>query len=101
MEENKTIETGVNENKAGESSNDGMPSVRSMTRKQIKSLRASALDPAMNPNMTSAKIAEMVDYILDNIYADFDSENASYEKLVELAMHTHQKAYGRYNEVKN
>lgn len=73
---------------------DQLVKARAMTRAEIKSLRGGGLDPAfLNDEMTMKLNAEMVDWILDNVYQGVDFANISYSKCLELATKTYQLTY--------
>ena len=78
-----------------------LPPIKSMTRKQLRKLRDEGLDPMMKPDMTNKDVAVMTDYILDNIYSEYNFDDIDNEKLIELATKTHLKTYGRLEEIKN
>ena len=78
--------------------------VRAMPRKQVKAFRNAGLDPAINPDaLTSAKIIEMVDYIIDTVYGDISdqTENLEFFQLRDLAMDTYMRASIGPESIKN
>lgn len=79
--------------------------VRPMARPQIKAFRATGLDHAVNPENTDnpAKLTEMVDWIIDNIYGDLADETDKLEfyQLSELAADTCRRAYRGPESIKN
>lgn len=76
--------------------------VRQLKRSHIKALRAAELDPmTLGDAATLTKNAEMVEWILDNVYGDLDLENINYSDLVKLATDTYRRAYGGGEETKN
>ena len=89
-----------------------LPEVRSMTRGQVKSLKAEGLDPAFTPRMIvgdpASELAQverndkMVDWILDNVYEGIDLSAFGNAELIVLARKTYEAAYGaEAKEVKN
>jgi hypothetical protein len=78
--------------------------VKSMTRRQVKELRAAGLDPALfGGKKDPEKNAELVDWMIDNIYPELNgAEDMEYNKLVKLATDTYTYAYrGPVDEIKN
>ena len=65
--------------------------VRDMDRNQIKALRKAGLDPAFVA-MTAKTTAELIDWMLDNIYSDIDFAGVPYYRVTTLAMDTYQRA---------
>lgn len=74
--------------------------VRDMDRAAIKGLRAAGLDPAF-VEMDAQKTSDMIDWILDNVYADTDFAGVAYYKLSDLAIKTYRKAVGGPEAIKN
>jgi len=81
--------------------NNTIPEVKSMTRKQIKELRAAELDPALNGG-GSDKNAELVDWIIDHVYSELNgADDMEYSALVKLATDTYTRAYRGPESIKN
>lgn len=74
--------------------------IKKLTLAQIRELRKLGLDPALN-TMTATKNAEMIDWILDNVYKGEVAEDMPYDECVELALDTYKRAYGREDAIKN
>ena len=75
--------------------------LKSMNRKQMKALRKAELDPSFT-KMDNQKTAELVDFILDTVYAGVEEiETAPYFRLLELAMDTYKLSMGGAEAVKN
>lgn len=79
----------------------GIPQPRPMTRAEVREFRKAGLDPITWDDVTNNRMQEMIDWVLDNIYADYDLENEDYPDCVELVTETHNLTYGRKTEVKN
>jgi hypothetical protein len=74
--------------------NPTMPKARALTRAEIKALREAGLDPAFRADDLTMKVnAEMVDWMLDHVYRDFDFANTPYSSCLELATRTYQLTY--------
>lgn len=89
-----------------------LPEIISMTRGQVKELKAAGLDPAFAPRMIPGDSASeleqverndaMVDWILDNVYKGVDLSTFGNAELIVLARKTYEAAYGtEAKEVKN
>lgn len=79
-----------------------LPEPRPLTRSELKLLRDAGLDPAFLEGETSVRIsAEMVEWILDNIYKEYDFTNTSYSECLRLATKTYQLTYSMDGEIKN
>lgn len=74
--------------------------IRVMSYKQIKALRKAGLDPAYF-GVDGAKSSEMVDYILENIYPEYDFDSCGYDEIFELGMATYRRCFGAPEETKN
>lgn len=75
--------------------------IREMSRKQIKALRKASLDPALQDKVDNKFSMNMVDWILDNVYADVDTDEMPYHAGLKLAMDTYKVAMGGSAAVKN
>ncbi len=74
--------------------NGTLPKARALTRSEIKALRAAGLDPAFIENDLTMKVnAEMVDWMLDHVYASHDFAAVPYSACLELATKTYQLTY--------
>ncbi len=104
MSNENANETTVNDNVEKEKSYHPME-VRPMTRPQIKAFRDAGLDYAVNSENKDnpAKLVEMVDWIIDNIYSDLAEETDKLEfyQLSELAADTCRRAYYGPESIKN
>lgn len=70
-----------------------LPLMRAMSRKQVKELRAAGHDLIRKGNFEDKEaIAELVDWVLDNIYPDLD-ENVDYNQAFWLALNTYRAIY--------
>ena len=88
-----------NENNVNVENEYKLPEIKAMTYGQIKEMRKKNLDPVtaeIAPNNT-----KLVDYILETIYSDFESEKVPYYRLVKLAMDTYNMTYGGPDAIKN
>lgn len=74
--------------------------VRDMDRNQVKALRKAGLDPAF-ATLDAEKSANLIDWILDNIYKDVDFTGIPYYKVSALAYDTYRRAMGGPEEIKN
>lgn len=82
--------------------NGQLPVPRPLTRSEIKLLRHAGLDPAFLEDETSVRIsAEMVEWILDNVYKGYDFSNVPYPDCLQLATRTYQLTYNTEAEIKN
>lgn len=72
---------------------------RAMTRKEIKAMRKAGMDPAIKSDVDNREIAkigaEMIDWILDNIYKGHDFDDVPYNECVKLAQETYQISMGQ------
>lgn len=75
--------------------------IKYMDRNQIKELRKAGLDPAYNDAKDAKSTADMVDWILDNIYPGIDFSGVPYHKVMMLAANTYKKAMGGEEAIKN
>ena len=76
--------------------------VRVMTRAQVRELRKAGHDIAFSgADVTTAETFEMIDWILDNVYADCETDTLPYNELVKLATATYHDTYGKGDEAKN
>lgn len=82
-----------------------LPDVRVMTRRQVKELRKAGLDPALMSKEDAATIAarsaDMIEWILDNVYSDFNFDDISYSDCWALATETYRRTMGLDSEIKN
>jgi hypothetical protein len=94
-----------------------MPETRSMTRKQAKEFNAKGLNPLRNTEMIqkirkeewdaedslfSLKLNDdMVEWILENVYPEFDFDNADQKLSDTLAIETYNKTFVSNAEIKN
>jgi hypothetical protein len=84
-----------------------LPQARAMSRNELKSFRATGLDPVFfdstNDNQLSFLKLTVLgnDWILDNIYKEHDFNDVPNNQLVELAEKTFRLTYGLEKEVKN
>jgi hypothetical protein len=94
-----------------------MPEVRTMTRKQAKEFNAKGLNPLRNVEMIqkihkenwdpedslfSLKLNDdMAEWILGNVYPEFDFDNADQKLSDALAVETYNKTFVSNAEVKN
>jgi len=74
--------------------------VRSMDRNQVKALRKAGLDPAFVV-LDAKKTAELIDWVLDNVYPDINFAGIPYYKGNILAMDTYRFTMNGPEEVKN
>lgn len=74
--------------------------IKSMTRGQIKQLRAAGLDPAFGEK-DKENSAELVDWIIDHIYPELPADDLEYHILVKLATDTYTRAYRGPESIKN
>lgn len=81
----------------------GLPEARAMTMSEIRELRKAGFDPAFSESEDAAgkKMCEMVDWIADNIYSDYDLDAIPYPEIVKLGVATYNLTYGRETEIKN
>ena len=73
-----------------------LPKPRPMLRREIKALRAAGYDPAMladDANIAQTS-AEMVEWILDNIYSEVDFDDTPYPECLKLAAETYKITFG-------
>ena len=71
-----------------------VPQARPLTRGEVKKLREANLDPAFHEDDLTMKVnAEMVDWILENIYPDFNFDNNPYSSCLKLATDVYQLTY--------
>lgn len=90
--------------------NDTIPEIREMTRNQAKAFNAAGLNPMRNKdilktskNQNDAEVEtvlvmislndEMEEWILENIYPEYDFGNTTYKKSEELALATYRKTF--------
>ncbi len=74
--------------------NETLPKARALTRGEIKALREAGLDPAFHEDDLTMKVnAEMVDWMLDQVYQGFDFTSVPYSDCLELATKTYQLTY--------
>lgn len=94
-----------------------MPEARTMTRRQAKEFNAKELNPLRNIEMIqkvrkeewdaedslfSLKLNDdMVEWILGNVYSEFDFDNADQKLSDALALETYNKTFVSNAEVKN
>lgn len=78
--------------------------VRSLTRRQRRELRKANVDPALfkpSGDLESDGVArfemteDMIDWILENVYADHDFDDVPNQECMKLAMDTYALALGR------
>jgi hypothetical protein len=74
--------------------NERLPNPRALTRDELKLLRSAGLDPALCENEVTIRLnAEMVDWILDNVYRGMDFADIPYPDCLELATKSYQLTY--------
>lgn len=84
-----------------------VPQARAMSRQELKAFRAAGLDPVFfeiteDNQLSFLKITALGnDWILDNVYKEYDFEEVPNNQLVELAEKTFRLTYGLEKEVKN
>lgn len=78
-----------------------LPEIKSMTYAQIKAMRKKNMDMTVNGADGINSTAELVDYIMETIYPDFDAANVPYHVIVKFAMNTFNMTYGGPEAVKN
>lgn len=70
-----------------------MPLMRAMSRKQVRELRGAGHDLIRSGNFEDKEaIAELVDWVLDNVYPDL-SEHVDYNQAFWLALNTYRAIY--------
>ena len=74
--------------------------LRDMNRKHIKALRAAGLDPAF-VEINAQVTADLVDWIIDNIYPDLNLDDMPYYEVMQLAMNTYTRAVKGPEVIKN
>lgn len=76
-----------------------MPAVRAMTRRQMKQMKAAGFNPLEVDNEEQAgKTLDMFDWILDNIYSDYDLDEYPNGECMRLAADTFKLAMGQPTE---
>lgn len=70
-----------------------LPLLRALSRKQVKELRAAGHDLIRKGNFDDKdSIADLVDWVLDNIYPDLN-EHVDYNQAFWLALNTYRAIY--------
>jgi len=72
----------------------GLPMPRSLNRGQVKKVREEDLDPIMGGTGNSDKMVNLMDWILDNVYAEQITDETDYALALELAVATYELTYG-------
>lgn len=76
-----------------------MPAVRAMTRRQVKEMKAAGFNPMHLGNEEQAgKTMDMFDWILDNVYGDYDLDDYPSGECLRLAADTFKLAMGQTTE---
>jgi len=83
-----------------------MEGIRDLTHAQIKELRKAGLDSAtagkpQTEEEAALRGAQLIDWIIENVYGDLAEAGTPYWKLRKLALETYQRAYGDPEEIKN
>ena len=74
--------------------------VRDLDYAQVKQLRKAGLDPAFT-TLDTTKSAELIDWIIERVYADLDFKGVAFYKVADLAYKTYRQAMGGPEEIKN
>ena len=72
----------------------GLPMPRSLNRGQVKKVREEDLDPITGSKGDSDKMITLMDWILDNVYAEHVTDETDYALALELAVATYELTYG-------
>ncbi len=76
-----------------------MPAVRAMTRRQMKQMKEAGFNPLEVDNEEQAeKTLDMFDWILDNVYSDYDLDEYPNGGCMRLAADTFRLAMGQPTE---
>lgn len=74
--------------------------VRDLDYAQVKQLRKAGLDPAFT-TLDTTKSAELIDWIIERVYADLDFKDVAFYKVADLAYKTYRQTMGGPEEIKN
>jgi len=73
-----------------------------MTRGQVRSMRRAKLDPAqLTGDVTVEAVEKTEDWILENVYPEYDFDDLPNNDVSELIQETYLKTFGKEKEVKN
>ena len=76
-----------------------VPAVRAMTRKQVKQMKAAGFDPLNAEREEHASnTMDMFDWILENVYSDYDFDEYPNGECLRLAADTFKLAMGQTTE---
>lgn len=76
-----------------------VPAVRAMTRKQFKEMKAAGFDPLkVDQEEQAGSTLDMFDWILDNVYSDYNFEEYPNGECMRLAADTFKLAMGQPTE---
>jgi len=79
--------------------------VRSLTRGEIKKLRAAGLDLSIaafdSKQEAAVATAKLIDFVLETVYPETDFDDMPYNEAVALAMKIYKKTFGSEEEEKN
>ena len=78
-----------------------LPEIKAMTYAQIKAMRKKNMDVNLNGSDGIGNTADLVDYIMETIYPDFDACDVPYHVIVKFAMNTFNMTYGGPEAIKN
>ncbi len=75
--------------------------VRALTRGQVKELRKAGLDLVYLGKAEKNDMVELCEWILDNVYADVNTDDIPYDEALDLATATYKRTYGKEEASKN
>ena len=78
-----------------------LPEIKAMTYAQIKAMRKKNMDVNLSGADGIGTTADLVDYIMETIYPDFEACDVPYHVIVKFAMNTFNMTYGGPEAIKN